>query len=350
MQSLVLGNPLVVLFGGGPLLCLAVVVAVAVICACMSCCSRCQLRDCAVIKHFLLCIGHDAFDEFELMVLIHEAMFDHDKHETLTTIVQVTSGAHTVARSPSKGSVFQQPLHITVEQGANHLVVRLLKAGNLKILATMKIFVDEIMRGASLQPEMVYQMRQVGKTCLNPKIKLSMVASSADDVEQGLVRQSSMSDVSILVRQQLKKAQMKAGQEGASQMDVLKEACGGPLELFEGYGKIRKVYVAVIGVSTSAKWFLGIWRGQRDFADKTPTLQEVSLLKIQSIQEDPKRSHVFVINFFNQRSHVRETLTFRSIDRSRDVWVEILHVLVLKAREQDKKQKEMRTMLSVPSA
>lgn len=300
-----------------------------------------------MLKRLSLCMGHDSFDEFELMVLVHEAMMDHPKNETLTTTVQVTSGTHCVMTIANKGSVFQQPLHITVGQGTKHIVVDLLKTSNLKKLATMKIDVDDIMSGACLQPEVVYKMSQLAKSCFNPKIRLTMVTSSADDPEQGLLTHSARSDTSILVQQQLKKAQMNCGHEGASQMDVLKEASVGPLELFEGYGKMRNVYAAVIGPPIAGKWFLGIWKSQRDYEDMAPAFKEVSLLRIQSTQEDLKRSHVFIVNFFDQHSRVPETLTFRSVDRSRDVWVNILHKLVLRAREQHKEQKERKaTMLS----
>jgi len=341
MWSLIFGNPLLALLRG-PLAICALIGTVIAICGCMRCCNSCHWRDCAVLKHILRCIGHDTFDEFELIVLVHEAMFDSAKKDTLTTVVQITAGAHTVKTSPNKSSVFEQPLHITVEQGTEQLVVDLLTTSS-KLLATVKIDVYEIQSETNLQPEIVYQMRQKGKGIQNPRIKLTMVASSADDPERGLISSTTRSDVSILVRQQLKKAQMKPGKEGASQMDVLKEACSGPLESFEGsrLGQTQAVYVAVVGPPISRRWVMGIWRDQRDFLEKKRAIKEVPLLKIQSIQADQKRNHVFVVNFFDDARN-RQTLTFRRVDRNRDVWVEILHLLVLKAREQDNKQKLQR--------
>lgn len=269
-------------------------------------------------------------------------MFESTQKDTLNTVVQITAGAHTVKTNSNKSSVFEQPLHITVEQGTKQLVVDLLTT-NGKVLATVKIDVDEIQSETNLQPEIVYQMRQKGKGIQNPSIKLTMVASSADDPERGLLSSSARSDVSILVRQQLKKAQMKPGKEGASEMDVLKEACAGPLENFEGtrLGQTQAVYVAVVGPPISRRWVMGLWRTQHDYAERKQAITEVPLLKIQSIQADQKRQHVFVVNFFDDARN-RQTLTFRRVDRNRDVWVEILHLLVLKVREQDKKQKQQR--------
>jgi len=320
--------------------------AVVAICGCWRLCrlcSACRLRDCALLKNLLLCTGHDTFDEFELVVLVHEAMFDSDKKESLTTIVRVTAGSHFVGTDALEGSVFQQPLHITVEQGTEQLIVDLLTTSN-KLLATVRIDIDEIQGETNMKPELVYQMYQKGKGILNPKIKLTMVVSSADDPEQGsgMSAENLKSDISILVRQQLKKAQMH-GRQGASSLDVLKDACAGPLDLFQGLAATQTVYVAATGPPISRRWVLGIWRDQRAFEERSYPVQEVGLLKIQSIQADKKRKHIFFITFFDQSRH-RQTLTFRMLDRNRDVWVEILHLLVTKAHEQNKQQKKSRSL------
>jgi len=274
------------------------------------------------------------------MVLVHEAMFGGVQKDTLTTIVRVTAGAHVVKTNASLNSVFQQPLHITIEQGTEHLVVDLLNSNN-SLLATVHIDVDQIQNEINMQPEIVYQMRQRGKGILNPKVSLTMVASSVDDPEQGMIADGAISDVAILVRQQLKKAQIKHGGENPSEMDVLKEACAGPLELFEGLGHTQKVYVAVIGPPMARRWVMGIWRNQHDFLQKEKAVQEVQLLKIQGIQADKKRNDVFIVHHFDE-SRARQKLTFQRVDRNRDVWVEILHIVTMKAREQAKWEKDHR--------
>lgn len=300
----------------------------------------CRLRNCSLLKHFFLCIGHDSFEDFELMVLVHEVMFDSAKDKT-NTVVQVTAGAHTVKTNPNSNGIFQQPLHITIEQGTEYLSVDLLTTSNL-LLARVKIDVHQIYNEIDGQQERDYQMCQKGRGIHNPRIKLTMVVSSEDDAERGFVNESTSSDVAILVRQQLKKAKGRHGQEGVSEMDVLKEACAGPLELFEGLGQTQKVYVAVIGPPTTRRWVLGVWRDQRDFEERRRPVTEAALLKIQSIQADPQRNHVFVVNCYDE-SRVRQSLTFRRVDRNRDVWVEILHLLVMKAREASKLQRQLKT-------
>lgn len=341
MWALLFGNPLMFLVRG-PMALFACIGASVALCGCMKCLCRCRawrIRDCAVCKRILLCMGHDSFEEFELMVLVHEAMFGGVQRETLTTVVRVTAGAHVVKTQPSLNSVFQQPLHITIEQGTDHVVVDLLNSNN-SLMATVNIDVDQIQNDINMQPEIVYQMRQRGKGILSPKVSLTMVASSVDDPEQGMIADGAVSDVAILVRQQLKKAQMSGG-ENQSEMDVLKEACAGPLELFEGLGYTQKVYVAVIGPPMTRRWVMGIWRNQHDFLQKERPVQEVQLLKIQGIQADKKRNDVFIVHHFDE-SRARQKLTFQRVDRNRDVWVEILHIVTMKAREQAKWEKDHR--------
>merc|ERR1719265_3034203 len=287
--------------------------------------------------------GHDEFDDFELMMLVHEAQFEK-REAKMTTVVRVTAGSHVVKTDPNSNGIFQQPLHITVEQGTQRVVVDLLDTHD-RVLATLTLDCQEhLLEPRSLQPEMIYVMKQKGKGVRNPKIKLTMVVGNSSDAEKGLLSGVS-SDVDILVRQQLRKAKEEGKEQGQgeaiSEMEVLKQACAGPLELFEGLGKTTSVFVAVLGPPTSRHWVLGIWGDKRDFAAKKHALKEVDLLKLQSVQADPTRHHVFVINYYDE-SRVRQSLTFRRIDRARDVWVEILHALVQKVRDARKERKSDR--------
>jgi hypothetical protein len=326
---------------------LAIVAAVGGICGCMRCmrCMRCRLRDCACVKKLLRWTGYDQFDDFELMVLVHEVAFER-KESKLPTVVRLTAGLHAVKTDPNSNGIFQQPLIISVEQGTQFINVDLLDMHD-RALATLQLDVVDHLFGARIpQPEMVYTMKQKGKGIRNPKCKLTMVVSNADDAEQGLMTGTGpQSDVDILVRQQLKKAKeegkgVKGREEGEqlSEMEILKQACAGPLELFEGLGKTCNVYVAVLGPPTSRRWVLGIWHDKRDFDSKRYAMQEIDMLKIQCVQGDPTRHHVFQVQCYDE-SRVRKTLTFRRIDRARDVWVEILTRLVQQAHDSRKELK-----------
>lgn len=231
---------------------------------------------------------------------------------------------------------FQQPLHITVEQGTEDVVVELVDTHN-RVLATMSFdIVNQILNPEEIHTEALYSMKQKAKGIAKPRVRLTMVVQSGQDEETGLL--AAGSDVDILVRQQLKKAKLEAvqaglaGEDDLSEMNILKQASAGPLELFEGLGKTATVYAAVLGPPQSRRYVLGIWNNQKDYENGKKALQEIDLLKIESIQGDPTRLHVFVVNCYDA-SRVRKELFFRRIDRARDVWVEILHLLVMRARD-----------------
>lgn len=278
--------------------------------------------------------GHDQFDDFELTILVHEAMFEK-KETKLTTKVRVTAGAHVVKTDPNSNGIFQQPVNVTVEQGTDTINVDLLDSHE-RVLASLPMdTMEHVLAPAVVQSEVVYNMKQKGKGIRNPKIKLTLVRSSASDEESNLLAGVS-SEVDIFMRQQLQKAQQEGKTEKeVSELSLLKEGCAGPLELFEGLGKTTNVYAAIIGPPTSRRWALGIWSDKPKCDAKSRAIQEVELLKIQSVQADPSRHHVFVINYVDDSRH-RQALTFRRIDRARDVWVEMLHVLVQKVHEEKK--------------
>lgn len=299
------------------------------------------MRNCACMKRFLRLTGQDAFDDFELMCLVHEALFESAKGK-LTTIVQITAGVHTVKTDPNSNAVFQQPLHITIEQGTETIKIDLLDSSE-HILAELTLdVVKDVLHDT--MPEHVRAMKKRdGAGIINPRIKLTMVVSMDEDEEKGLMAGvGNSSDTDLLVRQQLKKAKQESaqrmslsGDHEVTELDVLKQACSGPLEMFEGLGKTASVYAAVVGPPSSRRWVLGVWKDEKAFQDKQRGIMEIDLLKVQSVQADPARHHVFVINCYDE-SRVRRSMTFRRIDRARDVWVQMLHLLVVKARETGK--------------
>jgi len=203
------------------------------------------------------------------MMLVHEAMFER-KEVKLTTVVRVTAGLHSVRTDPNSNGIFQQPLHITVEQGTNQVYVDLMDTRG-RVLATLTLeTVEDILAEKKPRPEMVYPMKQRNKGVRNPKMKLTMVVSTGTDLEGGLIAGVS-SDVDILVRQQLRKAKEEGKAphgEGLSEMEVLKQACAGPLEIFEGLGKTSSVHVAILGPPISRRYVLGIWDDKHDFDAK----------------------------------------------------------------------------------
>jgi hypothetical protein len=291
------------------------------------------------MKRFLRWTGHDEYDDFELMVQVQEARYNPQHKKTK---VRLTAGHTRVDTDPDSKGNFQQPLHITIEQGTEDLKVELLDASG-RVLADTKIPVAEkIVRPPVLEPDMVLRLNPRKNQVSQASVKLSMVIGM-EDPESGMA--GSNTEVDYLLKRQLDMARKEGS--GASELEILKKASNGPLELFEGLGNTTSCYVAVLGPPTSRRWMFGFWHDKRDFEQKRPPFLEVALLKVQSVQSDPTRHHVFVINYFDE-ARVRQALTLRRIDRARDVWVEILQSLVQKAHEMhdERKQKHMKMHLS----
>lgn len=309
-------------------------VALTAICGCWRC-MRCKIRDCACCKRFLRATGSDGFDDFDLMMVVHQVAFDCSK-EKFATIVRVTAGSHCVHTDTNSNGIFQQPLHVTVEQGTDMITVDLLDSYK-RVLATMALDVmEDVLAPNSHHSEHTYIMKQKVKKVLNPRIKLTLSVQHEADVEKALLTGVS-TDVDDLVRLQLAKARETGAKGDLTELQVLKQACTGPLELFEGLGKTQKVYVAISGPPTSKRWVLCIWHDEHQFKSaKTRPLSEVDMLRIQSVQACPTRHHVFMINYYDE-DRMRKSLTFRRMDRSRDVWVEILQQTVQKIHEARRK-------------
>lgn len=336
---------------------------------CWGCCrwfKRCRLRDFCCCKAFLRVVGHDAFDDFKLMVLVHYALFDKTqallKKQDIKTQVKVTAGSQTVLTDPNSKSTFQQPLHVFVEQGTPEVKVELLDSSS-KVLAVLRMdIVKDILAPKSSALEQVYHMQQKGKTVRNPKIVLTLSVHPAEDLEDGSQESQDPGSLSFLVRQQMKKAEeiIKADQGNAkeegeeaphvSETVVMKQACSGPLEIFENMGKIDEVWVAVLGPPSTRRWIMGVWNDKNAFDRKYKARIEIDLLRIEGVQADPTRENVFMVNYVDEHK-AKKRMLFRRIDRARDVWVEMLQMLVSKARNAKQAEKTMRlTQSSISSA
>jgi len=322
----------------GPLALLAGIAALFTLCGCVKC-IHCRMRDCTCCKRCLRATGTDDFDDFEFVILVHEAIFEC-KDAKMTTSVRITAGRHHVKTEKSSNGLFQQPLHVTVEQGTDKVLVDLLDSSG-RVMATLPLWSMEDVLQQEHQPERVYGLKPKVKGVRNARVKLTMSLQKEKDAEEGRSIAHG-SDVDDLVRMHLAKCGKMVGGAGhASEMETLKQASAGPLEIFESLGKTKNVYMAVIGPPSSRRWVLGIWNTKKDFDARNRPNVEVDMLRIQSVQADPSRHHVFIIHYFDA-SRVPMTLTFRRTDRARDVWVEVIHLLVQRIRDSRAQNKEDR--------
>jgi len=315
-------------------------------------CQCCSIRDCHCCKRLLRWSGHDKFDDFDLMVVVLEASCDHKK-EKLKTFVRVSAGGYAAQTDASSKGKFQQPLHIHVLQGTEKVTIELWEekpSGSLsgpKSFASMSLKSWEDIRnqsekGIDKPQKRALQMKKKGTGIDNPSVTFYMSVGEVADEESGLLKNSELDlqgDAKIMLQQQLKRAAKPVGTRGASSGDMtsedsvneiqqLKRACAGSLDMFgHSFGGTTNVYVAVRGPPDSRQWIVGVWNDKEEFERRAKGILEIDVKRIRSVQQDPGRSNVFCINYFDHNRVVTKR-SFRIIDLNRDVWVNMLKMMV----------------------
>lgn len=314
-------------------------------------CSQCRMRDCSCIKRCMRATGTDKFDDFELTLLVHEATYTASKLK-VNTKVRVTAGDHSVSTDPNNKGVYQQAVQLFVEQGSDEVKVELMDADRNKPLAVKKLdIMKDILDPKIRDQERVYGMKQQSKTVLNPKIKLTLLTQSDGQMEQGLLQGIDVSpEANMMLRQQIQKEKADgSGDDGGSgtasgndqsdDVELLMKVCKGPLEKFGSWGRRSSIFVAIRGPPQQKKYTFGIWKSEAEYEKDIAPDMEIDLMKISSVLPDPapKRNEVFVIQYV--KDQMKERLTLRRIDRARDVWVEMLVVLIKTLHEQKEERK-----------
>lgn len=310
-------------------------IAVAAICGIMQCCT-CRMRDCRCIKRFFRMTGVDQFDDFEMMIQVHKVTFTSSSK--VETYVKVKAGDHTVHTDPDPGGLFHQALCIFVEQGTQQLKIELLNTSD-KVLAEIKMDVmKEILKEEKPTKEKMFAMKQKNKHVLNPRIVLTISPEGPGQEEKALLDDINASPETNWMLQQHLSQVSKPGEEG-SEIALLAKGCFGPLEQFGSWGAKNGIYVGVLGPPRRKKFSLHIWDTERDYQQDKPPKECIEMLRISAVSPDPKRSDVFMLKYLDKDKHP-QTATFNRVDRGRDVWVEMLHILVTKIHEDYKQKKQ----------
>mmetsp|Transcript_116461 Transcript_116461/g.324553 ORF Transcript_116461/g.324553 Transcript_116461/m.324553 type:complete len:359 (+) Transcript_116461:72-1148(+) len=333
----------------GPLL------AIAAVCGIMQCC-KCRMRDCACIKRLLRVMGTDPFDDFEMMILVHRVSFTASSKQTV--YVRVKAGDHVVSTDPSGAGLFQQALCIFIEQGTQDLIFQLLSTSD-KVLAELKMNVmKEVLKDEDGIPgpdrviEKTFVMKQKDKHVLNPRITLTFAPEGPGEEEKALLSGlNASSETEWMLQQQLAKVseeekRSRSKEEGAaaaageqlSEIALLAKGCCGPLERFGTLGKKLPIYVGVQGPPRRKKFALHIWDSEKEFRADQPSKESIELLRISSVAPDPGRPEVFIVSYVDKEKQPQKA-TFQRLDRNRDVWVELLQILVTKVHEDHDEKK-----------
>lgn len=306
-------------------------------------CARCRMRHCGCIKRLLRCIGCDRFEDFELVILVHEATYTATKKK-VNAYIRVTAGFHTVKTDESSKGIFQQPLSLFVEQGTKEIVFELVQGR--KAVATFKKDVAELLSSPQSElTDLICTMKEKSKGVVNPKLKLTFMRDPEDGAEKGLISGLNVSsETDVMLLKQLQKVQGSRDEddsedkEPVSELDIFAKGCEGPLQQYMGWGRLSQVYVAILCPPEVKKHTFAIYREKGHFDKRQRPLQEVEVLKIQSVAPDPGRPEVFIIQYLD-KDKIKRRLTFERIDRATNVWLEMLQLLIQRVHQQKEGQR-----------
>jgi len=197
-------------------------------------------------------------------------------------------------------------------------------------------------------------MRQKSKTVLNPRIKLSVIKHDESDVEQGLLagiaaKGDIRSETNIMLRQHLQKSMAPSKAAGASsdeeakgpssELEILAKGCCGPVEVFGSWGTKEQRYIAIKGPPDMKKYTMCVYKDNMEAEKSGKMIKEINLMKVMGVSPDPGRNEVFMIQYLDENK-VKQRLQCRRLDRARDVWVEMLQLLIkhIHARRQQARE------------
>lgn len=315
-------------------------------------CAQCRMRDCSCIKRLLRATGSDEFDDFSIMVIVHDATFTATSRKT--TRIELCAGDHKISTSDTNKGIYQEALQMEIEQGSTHLVVRLMDYQTELAVAKLDI-VQVILKNSAPILEQEFTMKPKQKGITNPKVRLTMRLEKDGDQEKSLLSDMNLSKESEMLLQQA--LHRNAAQSGASLMkrgsmsnldaasasnepakplsalQTLVQGLKGNLDMFGTLGKSSRVWVEIQGPPLMKKYQLCIFPDSKESSRSTKPSQEVDVLKILSVQEDPGRSDVFIVNYMTNNK-VKERLSFQRLDLPAQTWVELLTKLIKLVREE----------------
>lgn len=300
-------------------------------------CSHLRLRDCSCIKWCMRATGADEFDDFEVMVIVHEVLFSAPMKRN--TRIRLTAGQHQVQTNDTRTHIYQEALQLCIEQGTQALLVELIDGRT--VLASLKLPITEAFYDSErCKIEQEHFLKPKCKGISNPKVKLTIHSETNLDAERGLLSNMKLSKGSeiILQRQLLKDPTFFANDEAAvvrqqSPMKTLAHGLKGNLEMFGFLGSSENVFVAIQGPPTQRRYMLCVYKDEKDAARCGVPVVEVDFLKIMSVQVDASRTDVFQIHYKDAQKR-QQQLAFRRLDLPTETWVELLTKIISIIRQE----------------
>jgi len=299
------------------------------------CCGRCRIRDCSICKKMFRVLRIDKFSDTKINLVVSEASWTGDYEYTQ---VRVTAGDEVVSTEVSDDGNYRQGFEFFIAQGTSVVLVELLDdSGN--VLANLPLDPLLDLRMCSGQPgfdKQALDMDDVATDITRARIVLAIYDQSfAEDSRFHHILDRVDQEDRILVEQQLLQtyhanygsADEDPDHAKISEFELARKTCSGPVHVYGGWGSKREVYIAVLGPPQCHDWTLGVWETKEAYDGHKDAQERINLLRVLSVQAEPTRQDVFVINFMVTKTQ-RQRLVMERIDRSRDVWVDMIKIVV----------------------
>eukprot|EP00746_Dinoflagellata_sp_MGD_P091780 gnl/MRDRNA2_/MRDRNA2_36356_c0_seq1.p1 gnl/MRDRNA2_/MRDRNA2_36356_c0~~gnl/MRDRNA2_/MRDRNA2_36356_c0_seq1.p1 ORF type:complete len:427 (+),score=83.54 gnl/MRDRNA2_/MRDRNA2_36356_c0_seq1:106-1386(+) len=352
----------------------------------VTCCSFCGLkkwaknfniRNYCCFRKLFKKMGIDTYDTFEMQAIMRKANFAADSDCRLCLVIIISGKQSIRSKNFRNGDQVHQTLPVTVEQGVRQILLELHDdAGHC--VARRKMTVEEVLQLAdkdeSTKRALVLRKRGTFLST-DAQVYIDFVTKGGGNDLEGMegIEISNLSPEMQLSLQkanktkQLKKQRKRTprqkksessddseGDTGesspatgtAAQLDLIAKTCCGPLKLGGSFGHKTNYYFAVYQgaqdgtpnrYSPDSKfaqisWSLGWWKDQENFVNGEKPIGAISMLRVTNIFLAPDSPNVFCIRHIS-KAKGKEEMFLDRVDRSRDVWVESLHLFIEHLRQ-----------------
>lgn len=306
------------------------------------CGCRCRLRNIGCVRRCLRCTGVDRFDDFEIETIVHEVQYPGRNTEKKTLIVRIVAGHQHIQTEASNDGRFHETLDVlVVEQGVPTLDVCLCDSGGRVVyrakLDPKKDLLD--LPAEALIERDLHLREKVGsqrgmKLGQKVTVKLTFKKPGQEGAGNKVTQRAAEEGRELTLSTQLHFSKVASCLDpGADELRILARACAGPVELTENqglrawrWGKKRSAWFAAVGPPVERRWILGLWPDEVSWQEGQTGEMEFEVMSTSGVSPDPHSANVFGVRYMS--NGIRQELRLGHVDRSRDVWVEVIQLFV----------------------
>lgn len=312
------------------------------------------------IGQFLRKVGYDDFDTFTLSVLVDSVEYlGAEKYALKISCGQNSSQTSFVKESRE----IHETLEIRILQGSGRLLVSMVNIKG-KPLASKSLTIKEVQKLSRHNKRTVLTLNKCDKHMTSDvKANVTFFVQSANDsgdeadsMFAGCDTTNFSPEMQLLLKSTASNSRQgkddstteqenvdaKATTE-ESPLELLAAACKGTVKLCGSMGHVKDYYMAVYKADKDGNpkdyvagttadllaWHFGWWQDEASFMRKEPPVGSIAMLRITNVHAVPEKQKKdnFCIRHVNKNKQ-KEDLFFKKVDRSREVWVECLHLFL----------------------